>query len=81
LERAKREDRIHVTKDQDWFPRRSLTWEAGEDVVTSFLIWNHLKLAAQLRAFLPDDFSDAVHGGFVVRRGFGLDESFQQVAH
>ncbi len=40
-----------------------------------------LDLCSQAAAFLRNERADAVHGGFVVRRGFGLDQPFEQGEH
>jgi len=50
-------------------------------VVACFPAGNHLDFCAEFAAFVRDDFADAIHGGFVVGRGFCFNELFEKVTH
>jgi hypothetical protein len=52
-----------------------------EDVIPGTFNGNNLNVRAEAAGFIRDNRADAVHSGFIGRRRFGLDQSFEQRFH
>ena len=47
-------------------------------MIAGLRVWNDLHLRAPCTRFFGDDCANAVHRGFLMGRGFGLDETFEK---
>ena len=80
---AKRENRVHMAKEQDWRRRRKAEGYAGrrkarKDIIPHLLVGDDLDLRAKPARFLHDHCTHAVDRGFIVRRRFRFNEASEK---